>query len=165
MFATRDGRHISLGVVQPEQYERLCRALARPDLMSDARFASPAARMKNSASMQAELAAEFAKRDGGALEADLSAAGVPCGLVRTIPEACEMPHLSARLLVHDFPGVMPESAQGRALNAGFLCDADGPGLPGPPPRLGQNTREQLAALGYTPAEIEGMLASGAAAEG
>jgi CoA:oxalate CoA-transferase len=165
MFATRDGRHISLGVVQQEQYERLGRALARPDLQSDARFATPTARMKNSAAMQAELGVEFARRDGEAVEAELSKAGVPCGLVRTIGEACEMPHLAGRGMIHGFDAGLPNAAQGRALNAGFLCDADGPQLPGPPPRLGEHTREQLTKLGFSTNEIDEMIASGAAASG
>jgi len=165
MFATRDGRSVSLGVVQQEQYERLCRALGRPDLQSDARFATPATRMVNAAAMQAELGAEFARRDGEAVEAELSRAGVPCGLVRTIGEACEMPHLAERGMIHDFESALPPAAQGRALNAGFVCDADGPELPGPPPRLGEHTREQLAKLGFSAGEIEEMIAGGAAAAG
>jgi CoA:oxalate CoA-transferase len=163
MFATKDGRSVSLGVVQQEQYERLCRALGRPDLQSDPRFATPAARMKNSASMQAELAAEFARRDGAAIEAELSKAGVACGLVRTIGEACEMPHLAERGLIHGFNADLPAGAHGRALNAGFMCDVDGPELSGPPPRLGEHTREQLAKLGFRPDDIDAMIASGAAA--
>jgi crotonobetainyl-CoA:carnitine CoA-transferase CaiB-like acyl-CoA transferase len=121
--------------------------------------------MENSGAVQAALAAEFAKHDGEAIEATLSSAGVPCGLVRTIPEACEMPHLAGRELVHEFSGVLPEEARGRALNAGFLCDEDGPELSGPPPRLGQHTRDVLASLGYAAGEIDGMLKSGAASEG
>jgi crotonobetainyl-CoA:carnitine CoA-transferase CaiB-like acyl-CoA transferase len=165
MFPTRDGRSISLGVVQQEQYERLCHVLNRPDLQSDDRFATPAARMKNSSAMQAELAAEFAGRDGEAVEAELSKAGVACGLVRTIGEACEMPHLSGRGIIHGFDADLPAAAQGRALNAGFMCDADGPELPGAPPRLGEHTREQLARLGFDAREIDEMIASGAAASG
>jgi CoA:oxalate CoA-transferase len=165
MFPTMDGRSVSLGVVQQEQYERLCRALGRSDLLSDARFATPDARMTNAAAMRVELGAEFARRDGEAIEAELSKAGVACGLVRTIGEACEMPHLGARGIIHDFKAGLPSSAQGRALNAGFLCDADGPELSGPPPRLGEHTREQLARLGFAASEIDEMIASGAAASG
>lgn len=165
MFPTRDGRKVSLGVVQQGQYERLCRALERPDLLSDARFATPAARMKSSPAMQSELAAEFARHDGEAIEAKLSIAGVPCGLVRTVAEACEMPHLGEREMIHEFDAGLPASAAGRSLNAGFLCDADGPELPGPPPRLGEHTSEQLSVLGFSRGEIDEMLASGAAAQG
>jgi crotonobetainyl-CoA:carnitine CoA-transferase CaiB-like acyl-CoA transferase len=163
MFPTKDGRSVSLGVVQQEQYERLCRALARPDLLSDARFATPAARMKNAQAMQAELGAEFARRDGEAVESELSGAGVACGLVRTVGEACEMPHLAGRGIVHEFDAGLPSSAHGRALNAGFLCDVDGPELPGPPPQLGEHTRGELAKLGFAASEIEEMIATGAAA--
>lgn len=164
MFGTRDGKQVSLGVVQQEQYVRLCRALARPDLLTDTRFVTPAARMAHAAEMQVQLAAEFGRRDGEALEAELSAAGVPCGLVRTVAEACEMPHLAARGVVHAFDAELPAGASARALNAGFVCDVDGPGLPGPPPRLGEHTREVLGALGFAAGEVDAMLATGAAAE-
>jgi CoA:oxalate CoA-transferase len=163
MFATKDGRNISLGVVQQEQYERLCRALGRDDLRTDPRFLTPQSRMANSSAMQAALGEAFAGYDGAQLEAKLSEAGVPCGLVRTIPEACEMPHLAERGLVQAFEGVLPGGAQARALNAGFTCDVDGPELSGPPPKLGEHTREILAGLGFDTSAIDAMVTSGAAA--
>ena len=163
MFDTRDGRRISLGVVQQEQFERLCRALGREAWLADARFATPAARMTNADAMQAELGAAFAERDGEALERALSAAGVPCGLVRTVGEACEMPHLASRGLVAEFDVALPGGARARALNAGFVCDTDGPELAGPPPRLGEHTRDVLAELGFAEADVRAMLEAGAAA--
>lgn len=164
MFATKDGRNISLGVVQQEQYERLCRALDRDDLRTDPRFLTPQSRMANSAATQAALSEAFAGYEGAELEAKLSGAGVPCGLVRTIPEACEMPHLAERGLVQAFDGVLPGGAPARALNAGFTCDVDGPELTGPPPKLGEHTREILAGLGFDASAIDAMVASGAAAQ-
>jgi CoA:oxalate CoA-transferase len=163
MFDTRDGRRVSLGVVQQEQFERLCRALGRSDWLQDARFATPAARMTHAAAMQVELGGAFAQRDGEELERALSEAGVPCGLVRTVGEACEMPHLAGRGMVAEFDMAMPGEAAARALNVGFVCDADGPELPGPPPRLGEHTRDVLEELGLSDGDVEAMLKSGAAA--
>ncbi|MEP7209384.1 MAG: CoA transferase [Alphaproteobacteria bacterium] len=163
LFKAGDGREISLGVVQPEQYERLCKALARPDLLRDPRFVTLLERMRHGDALQAELAVEFAKRAGAEWEKLLSGQGVPCGLVRSVPEACEMPHLAGRGLVRDLSELaLPGEAQARALNAGFICDEGGPSIPGAPPRLGEHTRAELAALGYATAEIDAMIADGAA---
>lgn len=163
MFTASDGRQISLGVVQPEQYERLCRAIERPDLLSDERFSTLPARMKNADTLRAELGATFATRTGEEWERLLSAAGAPCGLVRSLPEACDLPHLRQRGLVLDVPeGTLPQGLSGRALNAGFVCNADSPRLDAAPPRLGEHTRAQLAALGFSGDEIVSMLSSGAA---
>lgn len=161
MFVCGDGREVSLGVVQPEQYERLCKTLGRADLIVDARFANLAARMANADALRAELAREFLKRTGAEWEAALSAAGAPCGLVRSVPEACDMPHLAGRNLVRIVDAGLPVEA--RALNAGFVCDADGPEIAGPPPKLGQHTRAILSGLGLSAEDVQQMLASGAAA--
>jgi crotonobetainyl-CoA:carnitine CoA-transferase CaiB-like acyl-CoA transferase len=162
MFVCGDGREISLGVVQPEQYERLCKAMGRLELIADERFASLPARMKHADALRAELAREFLKRSGAEWETLLSEAGAPCGLVRSVPEACEMPHLAGRGLVRS-AGVQLAGSEARVLNAGFVCDADGPVISGPPPRLGEHTREVLGELGFADAEVEAMLKGGAAA--
>jgi crotonobetainyl-CoA:carnitine CoA-transferase CaiB-like acyl-CoA transferase len=164
MFTAKDGRQVSLGVVQQEQYERLCRAMGRGDLASDARFATLAGRMAHVAELQGELAAEFAKKDGAEWERVLSLAGAPCGLVRTVDEAFDIPGLVERGLIAWVPGAgMPKGAVPQALNAGYVCEADGPKVQGPPPRLGEHTRGELAKLGFGDAEIDAMIASGAAA--
>jgi crotonobetainyl-CoA:carnitine CoA-transferase CaiB-like acyl-CoA transferase len=164
MFTCGDGRQVSLGVVQQEQYERLCRAMGREDLLSDTRFSTLAGRMLHAAALQAEFSKEFAKRSGADWEAALSAAGAPCGLVRTVAEACAMPNLKDRRLVVELENLrLPPKGAPLALNAGYLCDADGPDLQGPPPRLGQHTREVLEALGFSEDEINAMIANGSAA--
>lgn len=163
MFTAGDGRQISLGVVQPEQYERLCRAIDRTDLLADERFSTLAGRMKHSAALRAELGRTFATRPGEEWERLLSAAGAPCGLVRSLPDACDLPHLRERGLVAGIPeDGLPPGMSGRTLNAGFVCDRDSPRLDAAPPRLGQHTRAQLETLGFTGDEIAAMLSSGAA---
>src|SRR5713226_10108684 len=46
VFETKDG-HINIAAAGDEIYERFCKAIARPDLRTDARFASSSARSKN----------------------------------------------------------------------------------------------------------------------
>jgi CoA:oxalate CoA-transferase len=144
LFVARDGRHLSLGVVQQHQFEVLAEVLERRDWLADARFATADARRANSAAMQTELAAVFATRDGAEWEAHLSAAGVPCGLVREIADAVSLPGLDERELTLPLhvPG-LPQREDVAVLGAGFQSTAGAAAELGPPPRLGEHTAEIL----------------------
>ncbi|MEO8018820.1 MAG: CoA transferase [Pseudomonadota bacterium] len=145
VFTARDGRRISLGVVQQHQFAALAQLLERPDWMQDPRFIDPERRRENSPEMQRELAAELAKRDGAEWESRMSTAGIPCGLVREVGEALSMPHLAARglrlpLKVSGLPAGNEDVA---IINAGFQMDHDGPGVSERPPLLDENRQEIL----------------------
>jgi CoA:oxalate CoA-transferase len=148
LFVARDGRRLSLGVVQQHQFELLARLLERPQWLADARFANPEARRANAATMQTELSAVFATRDGAEWEARLSAAGVPCGLVREIGEALSLPGLEARALRVPVrvPG-LPEKEAVAVLGPGFATRQGGEVSLPPPPRLGEHTAELREWLG------------------
>lgn len=84
--------------------------------------------------------------------AAFDAVGVPCGPVRLTPEMFEDPHAAANDLFVDLehPVVGPIKMANSPVK---MSDAD-TGTSLPPPALGQHTREALAEVGYTPAEIE-----------
>ena len=152
VFVAADGRRISLGVVQQHQFAALARLLDRPDWMSDPRFADPDLRRANAVDMQAELAREFAMRPAAEWEQAMSAAGIPCGLVRDVGEAVSMPHLVERdmCLPLRISG-MPEGRDEFAIvNAGFRMANDGPRVSDAPPRLDEQRQEILEWL-QTPA--------------
>jgi crotonobetainyl-CoA:carnitine CoA-transferase CaiB-like acyl-CoA transferase len=52
---------------------------------------------------------------------------------------------------------LPEQDRVNIVNAGFRMSSDGPGVSEAPPRLGEHGRELLEWLGYSRAEIEGLL--------
>jgi CoA:oxalate CoA-transferase len=148
LFVARDGRRLSLGVVQQHQFELLARLLERPQWLEDARFATPETRRANAAAMQAELSAVFATRDGAEWEARLSVAGVPCGMVREIGEALSLPGLEGRDLrrpVH-VPG-LPQGEDVAVLGPGFATGEGGDAPLPPPPRLGEHTAKLREWLG------------------
>ena len=137
LFEAGDGRLISLGVVQQHQFEALARLLGREDWITDPRFLTQDLRRAHTADIQRELSAELQKRKGAEWEALMSAAGIPCGLVREVGEAVAMPHLAERglrLPLH-VPG-LPDAREDVAIvNAGFRMAGDGPHVAEPPPRL------------------------------
>jgi len=141
---------ITIGAVQQNQYERLCAALERPDLLTDPRFADADTRMTHDAELQDELARTFKTRTALEWEAIMSVAGVPAGAVRPVRDVLDLPQLEGRGLKLEID--VPNPAVGRTtiLNAGFRFAHDGPGVSAPPPQLGEHTDEILGALGMTP---------------
>jgi crotonobetainyl-CoA:carnitine CoA-transferase CaiB-like acyl-CoA transferase len=141
LFICRDGRQISLGVVQENQFRALAAAVGRDDWLADKRFSTPAARRTNFEAMHDELAGTFAMRDAREWERMLSGQGVPCGMVRTVNEAVEMASETG-LLHAQIPGI-PQAGTLAIPNAGFTMKPGAPGTDQPPPRLDQHRAEIL----------------------
>jgi len=144
LFMARDGRQVALGVVQSNQFAALAVHVGRPEWLEDPRFADAEARRQNFAAMEAELAAVMATRDAADWEACMSAAGIPCGMVRTVDEATELAGEGA-LLSARIDG-LPDTGEVRFANAGFRMAPSAPGTNQPPPRLDGNRDEILAWL-------------------
>ena len=144
LFLTADARHISLGVVQDNQFAALARVLGRGDWMKDQRFSTPDARRANFDAMHDQLAAIFSTRNALDWERELSEAGIPCGMVRRVDEAASLSGPGG-LLDIDIPGLR---AGGKVTvpNAGFRMMPDGPGTDMPPPQIDQDRDEILAWL-------------------
>jgi crotonobetainyl-CoA:carnitine CoA-transferase CaiB-like acyl-CoA transferase len=99
--------------------------------------------------MHDELQGVLLHADAAELEARLSAAGVPCGIVRDVTEAISLPRLAERRLTSrlHIPG-LPDREQVEIVNAGFLFGSDSPAVNAPPPRLGEHNDEILEMLGF-----------------
>ncbi|MBN1240083.1 MAG: CoA transferase [Gammaproteobacteria bacterium] len=142
VFRAGDGRYLSLGVVQQRQFELLARVLGRDHWLEDPRFSDPDRRRANAKDMQAELDAVFASRDAAVWEAELSGAGIPCGLVRSVGEAVSLPGLDERALrvPLTIPG-LPGTEQVEVVGPGIVASGGSDESLGPPPRLGEHTAE------------------------
>jgi CoA:oxalate CoA-transferase len=153
VFTAQDGRQISLGVVQQAQFEVFAREVERAHWLSDERFLTPDLRRQNIRAMQDELERLFLERPASEWESRLSAAGIPCGMVRDVTEAAALPALEARRLRLPLriPG-LPAREDVEIVNAGFLFSEDTPGVDTPPPRLGEHTEAILDSLGFDAAE-------------
>ena len=89
-FPTADG-YLVLGAATQSNWERLCRAIGRPELASDVRFANGLDRLRNKPELFAELEAIFATDTTEAWVKRLRAQGVPSGPVRNVAQAHASP--------------------------------------------------------------------------
>lgn len=157
------GRHVALQYVGgPQLWARLAGAMGRPELATDPRFATPAARREHWPLLRAIVCSWI---DGfptveAAMEV-LRAARVPCAPVLSPDEVAALPHLEAR---GAFPSV-PHAGRGRVRVTATPFHVDGrPVAPaGAAPRqVGEHTRQVLSdVLGYGEDRIDDLVKSGA----
>lgn len=159
VFDASDGRQLSLGVVQQSQFESLARAVKCERWLCDPRFANPDLRRLHSREMRTELDQVFAARPAATWERELSAAGVPCGMVRDVGEAVNLPGLDERgiRIPLNVPG-LPERPDVEIVNAGFKFSQDSPHIDQPPPRAGEHGEVILESLGFDAEERREILA-------
>jgi crotonobetainyl-CoA:carnitine CoA-transferase CaiB-like acyl-CoA transferase len=145
-FAAADGDFV-LSVGNDDQFRRLSQVLGRPGLSADPRFTTNANRVANHEALRGELTALFAARTRTELVQALTAAGVPSGAVRTVPEALADPQLAAREMI--VPLEHLTAGPIRVLGTPLKLSDTPPGVRTPPPTLGQHTAAILAELGLT----------------
>ena len=161
-FEAGDGRELSLAVLRESHWRRLCRALDLGALVGDPRFATNAARLRNREALNAALAPRLRTEPRAIWLERLRAADILCGPVNTVGDALADPALRATLPILETG--LPDAPQ----VLGGPIHRDGEFLPlcRAAPLQGEHTREVLRELGYAPADVDALLASGAAfAEG
>lgn len=149
-FRTQDGWLWLSGNFQ-NHWEALCRVLQADDLLADPRYRTGESRLQHKDVLRAELARRIEPHDAGALEMALMNAGAPAAKVRTTRDVLNLPVLRERGMLLD--SRTPEGLPLTLMNAGFMADADGPGLQRRLPALGEHTDEVLTEVGYAAQEI------------
>ncbi len=97
-FATKD-ENIIIAAGNEALFERLCQAIARPDISSDAEFASNDLRTKNHARLKHELETTLCTRNASEWLKVIGDAGVPCGPINNIKQVVEDEHVNARNMI------------------------------------------------------------------
>jgi formyl-CoA transferase len=156
-FRTSDG-YINIAPTPP-MWRRFCAAIARPELIDDPDYATPPARRKNRAKLNALLEAITVKETSAALVARLNDAGIPCGPINTIEEAFADPqvrHLGiAQQVVSASLG--PITLLGQPVTLSRTPSR----LATAAPEYGEQCDEILAELGYGADDIARFRRSGA----
>jgi crotonobetainyl-CoA:carnitine CoA-transferase CaiB-like acyl-CoA transferase len=155
-FAARDG-YVVIAAQVDDTWKRLAYLIGGDALASDKRFLDPASRNANHKAASAYVR-EWVKAQPSAKAciASLDAAEVPCALVQRIDEVLADPQTIARNMVVEQEH--PVLGKVKLANLPFRfsdCDAT-PRTAAP--LLGQHNRDIATALGYSPAEIDAMLA-------
>jgi crotonobetainyl-CoA:carnitine CoA-transferase CaiB-like acyl-CoA transferase len=144
---------IFIAIGNDGQFRRLCEAVGRLELGTDARFLTNADRVKHRTALIEQLAAAFAEQDGHALTRRLLDLGLPAGPVLAVDEAMAAEHTSARAMVTELDGY-------RGLGTPIKLSRTPGGTRRKPPRFGEHAEEVLRGCGYSDAEIAALRRAG-----
>lgn len=151
LFRASDGE-VAIAPSNDQIYRRLIYALELEEVLERPEFATNELRMKNRRLMNEVIEKRISTRPRSEWVELLNAAGVPCGLVQTYPEAFEDPQIRARemVLTVDHPGHGPVEMLGFPMKLReAACKINRPA-----PELGADTEDVLTDLGYRPEEIK-----------
>jgi crotonobetainyl-CoA:carnitine CoA-transferase CaiB-like acyl-CoA transferase len=155
-FETTDGL-LAIAANNDRQFADLCRAIDRPDLTTDDRFATNRSRQQNADAFRVILVDALRTRSAAAWEEALDRCGVPASRVRSVDETIAEGQPAARNL---FATVDIDGHQVQLPTAGFKVNGEVPSPAAPPPALGADNEATLAELGYDQTTIEQLRTDG-----
>ena len=149
-FATQDG-YINIGAANQNNWERMCRAVGREDLLEDEHFASNPQRMVNIGALTPIMEETFRTKTTSHWVKLLEDAGVPCGPIYNIEQVYADPHVQSR----DMSVELEHPKSGAIRNIGVAVKlSDTPGsVRTPAPLLGQHSEDVLAEFGYADTDV------------
>ncbi|MEX0782312.1 MAG: CaiB/BaiF CoA-transferase family protein [Dehalococcoidia bacterium] len=159
-FPTSDGYLVlALAFGGSDQWGLLCGILDLPELIDNPRFNTGPKRTARHSELEPMLVAAFRTRTTAEWLEQLMAADIPCGPLNTVPQAIADPQVQARGMVrevtHRTAGTIPIA------NTPVRLSRSETGIKGPPPDLGEDTRDVLAELlGMDDAEVTALVERG-----
>ncbi|MGE5095961.1 MAG: CaiB/BaiF CoA transferase family protein [Betaproteobacteria bacterium] len=160
-FHAKDG-YINIGGANQSNWERICDVLGHPEWKTDPRYLTNDDRMKNLPALVDAMNAVVQTGTRAEWQARFDEAGVPAGPVNSIGEALTQPQVLARDMVVEVEH--PKIGRVKTLGCPIKFSRTPSKVAGPPPLLGEHTREILKTVGYGDAEIDAMLEAGTVAE-
>jgi len=161
VYRAKDG-HLNLAVGNDDMWGRLCRALGRPELADDPRFARGSARLKNRTAMDEILEAALAMKPATEWVEILNGAGVACGPIYRLDEVFADAQVVESGLVHE----LDHRVWGlhKVMGLPLHLHRTPARVRTPAPLSGAHTREVLAELGYAEGGIDALVADGVVEE-
>jgi formyl-CoA transferase len=154
--------HITVGAVTPKTWKGMCSALGLEDLVDDERYADSFSRHAHRDTLIPAIEAVTTQRSTAELVTALDAAGVPCAPIADYGQVFTDDHLQQRGYFWDAPH--PAVGEVRQLGSPMRLSRTPVRRDTAGPSLGADTRRALESAGLAPAEVEALLASGAAAD-
>ncbi len=142
-FQASDG-WLNIAVGNDAQWDKFCPAIERLDLQAHELFATGPDRVNNRDQLIPILTEVLQAKTRDEWIAILSAAGIPCGAIRTVGEACESETLKQRGMI--WKTEHPTAGEVRSIGNPIEMTGTPFAQPSPPPRLGEHTEAVLQEL-------------------
>ncbi len=155
--------YITLGSASTPTWERLARALGRPDLLERPEYAHATDRVKNRERLAKEIESVTTTKTRAHWLELLEKEGVPCGPILDYQEVFADPHVRERGMVQEVEH--PEAGRIRVVGPAVKLSETPARVTRASPTYGQHTAEVLGELGYTPDEVRALAADGIVALG
>jgi crotonobetainyl-CoA:carnitine CoA-transferase CaiB-like acyl-CoA transferase len=158
VFACEDG-FLVLVVGNDGQFAKFCEVVGHAEWVSDERFATNGARVRNQQTLLPMVAEVLRRRPMAEWSALLERAGVPCSPINSVAQVLEDEQVRHRGMLlqipHPLGGTVAQlRSPMRFANAQHTFDRSAP-------LLGQHTREVLAELGFGPDDVAAWTSAGA----
>jgi crotonobetainyl-CoA:carnitine CoA-transferase CaiB-like acyl-CoA transferase len=157
-YPTADGKYVCIVAGSDANFARLCKAMDRPDLLDDPRFTRLADRAEHGDVINGIVADWTSTIPAAEIEERCVACDVPVATAYTAADIFADAHIASRgdLVTVDDPTVGPLRQQAPfPRRVGETVAA-----PSGAPRLGEHTREVLAAIGVDEAELDRLASDG-----
>jgi crotonobetainyl-CoA:carnitine CoA-transferase CaiB-like acyl-CoA transferase len=149
VYETKDGRHVTVGALEPHFWRTLCERLEFPEFVAR-QFDEGESRED----MFRRIRARFRERTMVEWVAMLADLDICFGPVATLSEALADPQaLHRQMVVETVDG---RGNRQRTLGNPIKLSATPPAIRTPPPRLGEHTDAVLAGLGFSPGDVAGL---------
>ena len=158
-YPTKDG-WIQVAAYHDDRWKKFCEVLGLP---AHEDFSTNPKRVANRAQLFELVSQKLKSRSTSEWLALLEAADIICGPIADYDEVARSPQLAHNGVIVE----MQHPAAGTVRMPGLaIGDRDAQSrVRRPPPRIGEHARKVLADHGFSPAEIDALIASGAAKEG
>ena len=146
IYKAKDG-YITAGAVSDAEWDGMCRALKREDLLEDERFSTSAARVSNAGERKQLTGEEISKWNSMEILARFQEEGVPCAPLLNRMELMEHEQVLANesIWIQDYKG-FGEVRQARPAARFEETPSE---IARPAPKLGEHGQEILTELGYS----------------
>jgi crotonobetainyl-CoA:carnitine CoA-transferase CaiB-like acyl-CoA transferase len=153
LYATADGRHLSLGALEEKFWERFCKAIGREDFVGQHMASQEIQNL-----MIREIREVLKTRTLAEWLEVFSGTDACAEPVLGLEEASRTPQVRHRgtiMAVND-----PRDGQTHQLNLPFKLSVTPPAMGSSAPLLGEHTRDVLASLGYSSGQIQRLIEAG-----
>jgi formyl-CoA transferase len=143
---------IALAIGTDNQFRKFCKLVDRPELATDPRFATNAARVENRAILIPILQGIFVLRPAAEWEQMLNSVDIPAGSINTLDRVFDHPHTKALEIVQEIQH--PTAGHVKVVRSPMHLSATPTRIKYPPPLLGEQTAELLhELLGYDATQV------------